>query len=68
MTSTGKELEEWKRVEKTIQNAQTQFLEAGEPSPITENYKNQLAWKYTPAGQLMDELIMELDKEEKDGE
>lgn len=64
MASSEKELEEWERVEKSIQNAQAQFLKAGEPSPITENYKNQLAWSYTPAGQLMDELIKELDKED----
>lgn len=64
MASSEKELEEWKRVEKIIQNARTQFLEAGEQSPIAENYKNQLAWSYTPAGQLMNELIKELDKED----
>lgn len=64
--------DEWQKIDRLVHHAQTQFLEAGKLSPIAErimeNYKNQLAWNYTPAGQLMNELIKELDKEDKDGE
>lgn len=60
--------DEWKCVDKAVQNAQSQFLEAGKPSPIAErimeNYKNQLAWSYTPAGQLVKTIMESLDSED----
>lgn len=60
--------EEWERIDKAIQNAQEQFLKGDKPSPIAErimeNYKNQLAWSYTPAGQLVKTIMESLDSED----
>lgn len=63
-----KPTDEWQKIDRLVQNAQAQFLEAGKPSPIAErlmeNYKNQLAWNYTPAGQLVKTIMESLDSED----
>lgn len=60
--------DEWQKIDQLVHNAQAQFLKGDKPSPIAErimeNYKNKLAWNYTPAGQLVKTIMESLDSED----